>query len=285
MRGEGVEYGPVFMVSLGESWRRRLAASYERVKESYLGSRAPDVPPEFRSNFVAYRGASEVQFILDKAIPETAKRVLVIGVFGGRDFFFLKTRGVHELHAIDLHPMPGIEHLEVANIEKPLPYPDKFFDAIVINEVLEQLVEDAKALGNLRAVLADDGILFVSVPFLHDREPAHVRVHTRLSVVRLLSCCGFEPKEIVERPGLGFYLPWVNPLNFAASAAALALTGRTLYPVTLPILGTIERWTGARRNPLRRISPFWGGFFVFRKSKESFDYVAQNQRAYGPNGG
>lgn len=195
------------MVNLRKSLRTILEDHYDRLKENYLGSRAAAVPIEYRSNFVSYKGASDLQFILANAIPTSAKRVLVIGVFGGRDYFFLKTRGDHEVHAVDLQAMPGFDNLEIANIEESLPYPEKFFDAIVMSEVIEHLVEDARALKNVRNVLADDGILFLSVPFLHEQEQAHVRVHTRLSVIRLLSCCGFEASDIIERPGLGFFLP------------------------------------------------------------------------------
>jgi SAM-dependent methyltransferase len=270
------------MVGLRKRLRHIFQERYGRLKENYLGSRAPAIPAEYRSNFVSYKGASDLQFILAEAIPAAARRILVIGVFGGRDYFFFKTRGNHEVHALDLQAMPGFENLKIANIEEPLPYPNKFFDAIVMNEVIEHLIEDAKALKNVRNVLADDGILFLSVPFLHEREEGHVRVHMRQSVIRLLSCCGFAPFDIMERPGLGFFLPWVNALNFAASALTFALARRTVYPVTLPLLGRLEQWSGRRPNPLRRMSSGWGGYFVCRKSAATFNYVAQNRDAYGP---
>jgi SAM-dependent methyltransferase len=256
-----------------------LAATYERFKEKHLGPVAELVPRRYRSQFVCYPGASEVQHILDKAIPSSARRVLIVGVFAGRDYFFLKSRGTHELFAFDLERAPDFDNMIAGNIEDKLPFPEKYFDAIVINEVLEHLVEDAKALGNLRDCLKEDGILFVSVPFLHESEPTHVRVHTRVSAERLLACCGFTPFEIIERPGLGFYVPWVNQANFAASLLTEFATGRTAYEITLPWLGRLERWAGALPNRLRRRSRYWGAFFVCTKTIKA-NYLDRNRRDF-----
>ncbi len=253
-----------------------LGPSYERLKEKYLGARASAVPARYRSQFVSYPGASEVQHFLDCAIPPSSRRVLIVGVFAGRDYFFFKTRGTHEVFAVDLERVSDFENLHVTNVEQKLPFPEKFFDAIVVNEVIEHLVEDARALGNFRECLKDDGTLFVSVPFLHEAEPTHVRVHTRVSVERLLACCGFEPIEVIERPGLGFYLPWVNALNFAASLVADFAMGRTVYGLTLPLLARLERWSGRHANPLRRTSPYHGAFFVCRKSAK-VNYLERNR--------
>jgi SAM-dependent methyltransferase len=256
-----------------------LRARYERLKSAYLGDRAAAVPPRYRSQFVCYPGASEIQHILDRAVPSSARRVLVIGVFAGRDYFFFKTRGTHEVFAIDLEHVPDFENLRVTNVEDPLPFAQKYFDCVVINEVIEHLVDDAKALGNIRDCLKDDGILFASVPFLHEAEPTHVRVHTRTSVERLFGCCGFEPVEIIERPGLGFYVPWVNEANFAVSLVTQAVLGRTSYGWTLPLLARLERWSGAYPNPVRRLSAYHGGYFVFRKGPKT-NYLERNREDF-----
>lgn len=257
----------------------RLRARYERMKADFLGSRAEVVPPRYRSQFVCYPGASEIQHILDRAVPPTARRVLVIGVFAGRDYFFLKQRGTHQVTAVDLEQVPDFEDLYIANVEERLPFPAKHFDCIVLNEVIEHLVEDAKALGNIRECLKDEGLLFVSVPFIHETEPTHIRVHTRISVERLFACCGFAPEEIIERPGLGFYVPWINQANFVLSLLTEAVGGRTTYGWTLPLLGRIERWTGKRSNPLRRLSKYHGGYFTFRKSAK-VDYLERNREDF-----
>jgi len=259
--------------------RHMVQKCYARVKATYMGERGRDVPEQYWSQFVCYRGASEVQYICGTMIPRTARRVLVIGVFGGRDYFFLKLRG-HEVHATELAEVPGFDNLRVANVEEGLPYADGYFDAVVLSEVIEHLVDDGRALGHIRRVLADDGVLVLAVPFLHEAEVTHVRVHTRVSVERLVAHCGFDVVDVCERPGAGFYIPGVNLFNHAASAIAYMVAGRTVYDWTLPLLARFERWAGGKRNPLRRISPYWGAHFLCRKSSTTPDRIGQNRAAF-----
>jgi len=260
--------------------KKLLKEQYERLKASHLGSHADEVPAGYRSNFVSYGGAAEIQHIVGEMVPPTARRVLVIGVFGGRDYFYLKIRGTHELHAVDLAQIEGFDNLQVANVEDPLPFPDQYFDAIVMNEVVEHLVEDGKALKNVARVLKDDGVFVISVPFLHEAEPTHIRVHTRASVERLLTHCGFKPERIIERPGAGFFLPAVNWVNHALSAALFMSNGRTVYSKTLPLLSRFEAWAGTKPNPLRRFSGRWGAYFLCRKLPRSADYVEENRERF-----
>jgi SAM-dependent methyltransferase len=244
-----------------------------------MTERSRDVPEEYWSQFVSYRGASEVQYICGTMVPRTARRVLIIGVFGGRDYFYFKVRG-HEVHAAELAEVPGFDNLRVANVEESLPYPDGYFDAVVLSEVLEHLVDDGRALGHIRRVLSDEGVLVVAVPFLHEAEPTHIRVHTRVSVERLLRHCGFDVVDVCERPGAGFYVPGVNVFNHAVSIVAFLTAGKTIYDWTLPVLARFESWAGRRRNPLRRLSPSWGAHFRCKKLFAAPDRIAQNQAAF-----
>ena len=259
--------------------KNRIRAHYENAKAAYLRDQAEIVPQAYRSNFVCFGGASEVQYIIWKMIPKSAKRILVVGVFGGRDYFGLKVRGV-EVHGVDLKELPEYENLSVANVEEGLPFPDQFFDAIVMNEVLEHLVRDYQALNHLKRVLKDDGVLVMSVPFLHEAEPTHVRVHTRRSVERLLLCCGYTLDSVIERPGLGIWPRWVNWVNHGISILLFAGFGRTIYPITLPLLWKVEYWSGRHCLPWRRYSRCWGGYFAFRKAKLGLDYISLNKQVF-----
>lgn len=48
--------------------------------------------------------------------------------------------------------------------EEPLPFPDKMFDLVVCNHVLEHVFETEKALRDLRRVTAPDGLILLGVP-------------------------------------------------------------------------------------------------------------------------
>jgi ubiquinone/menaquinone biosynthesis C-methylase UbiE len=104
-----------------------------------------------------------------------------------------------------------------------LPFPDEWFDAVLLSEVLEHIPDDAAALAEIRRVLRPGGVLAISVPnarypFLWDpinatwsalggaplrRGPLvgiwtnHERLYERTDLERRVSEAGFEV-EIVE---------------------------------------------------------------------------------------
>nr|WP_303829856.1 class I SAM-dependent methyltransferase [Asticcacaulis taihuensis] len=51
-----------------------------------------------------------------------------------------------------------------------IPYPDKHFDVIVCNHVMEHVPDHHKGFAECFRVLKDDGVAFFSVPFYDDRE-------------------------------------------------------------------------------------------------------------------
>lgn len=131
-----------------------LKQMYEEVKSSFLGECGNLVPERYRSNFVNIGGAFEANYIIWKLLQERVKKgkVLVIGVFGGRDYFGLLLRG-YDVYGFDLANLPGFHKLNVGNVEDELPYPDEEFDAIVMGEILEHLKNDVKALRNAKRIL------------------------------------------------------------------------------------------------------------------------------------
>src|SRR3954464_10492546 len=70
----------------------RLRQQYARLKAAYIKEAGLVCPPEYRSQFVSWGGAVEVQYIYGKfaeAIPQGGT-VLVIGAMGGRDYWYLR---------------------------------------------------------------------------------------------------------------------------------------------------------------------------------------------------
>lgn len=70
-----------------------------------------------------------------------------------------------QYHPADLNPagypeIPQTEQIDVTAI----PYPDKTFDLILCNHVLEHVPDDRRAMRELRRVLKDDGVALLQVP-------------------------------------------------------------------------------------------------------------------------
>jgi len=128
---------------------------------------------------------------------EGKNKLLIVGDAGGRDWMHLRQLD-KEIYLVDIAHQENIPNLYDQSIEKPTPFDDKFFDGVVMNEVVEHLFFDVDALNEINRILKDDGILVVTVPYMsnvQDIPEFHVRVHSPKSIRRLLERCGFEIEE------------------------------------------------------------------------------------------
>lgn len=198
---------------------------------------------------------------------------------GGRDYFLFKNLG-YEVVAVDLGPQPDIEPVVIWNVEDELPFPEQSFDAIIATEVLEHLVRDATALGNMRRLLKDRGKLVVSFPYYTDWEEGHVRIHSPISAKVLLQVSGFRVEDRVERPGL-LRPGRVNMAAHAISAISYRLRGKTAYKAITELGGRIEYHCGHIKwlRPFRKLSRHFGAYYLCTKG-EVLDYVTLNADLY-----
>lgn len=252
---------------------------YLSLKENYLGDKSNLIPEKYRSNFVCFGEASEVTYIFSKMIPKEFKKILVVGIFGGRDYFYFKVNGF-ETYGLDLDIIPEIDNLTIANIEKELPFEDRFFDVIILSEVLEHLIKDYDAIQNLKRVLRDDGLIIFSIPFLHDMEETHVRLYTPKIIERFFKVCGLEILEFIERPTFGFYISLINFTNHFFSIITYTFLKQTIYKISLPILWKLSYILGKKRFFLRRFSKRWGGYYSCKKSESTLNYLAFNKEIF-----
>lgn len=268
--------------------KRRLQGLYGRMKRAHLGPWASEVPERFHSAFVNVGGAMEIvdfhRRLLEPLVQRRGGglRVLVVGVFGGRDFWGLRVLG-HDVTGFDLNPAPNCPPTIVGDAEEEWPFEDASFDAVVICEVLEHLFDDVAALRQAHRVLASDGVLIGTVPFHNDVPDWHVRVHTPRTIHRLLARGGFEVDVFLERPGLP-PLRSMNLVNHAVAAGWYALTRRSAY-------GPLLRWWAAvewrlQRQPMPREllcllgGGNWGGLFCAHPRGEVLDHKAANRESF-----
>jgi ubiquinone/menaquinone biosynthesis C-methylase UbiE len=56
------------------------------------------------------------------------------------------------------------------DLNKSLPFPDNFFDTIILSDVLEHIAEPGLLFGEMRRILQQKGKILMNVPFYH---PVH----------------------------------------------------------------------------------------------------------------
>ncbi|RJX20675.1 MAG: glycosyltransferase [Ammonifex sp.] len=108
---------------------------------------------------------------LVELVPLQAKKVLDIGCAAGMMSAALKERGVEEVVGVEINAAAAqeaaarLDRVLVGDIEKlDLPYPEKYFDAVVMGDVLEHLRDPWVVLARLQNYLAEEGTVIASIP-------------------------------------------------------------------------------------------------------------------------
>jgi hypothetical protein len=192
----------------------------QQIKQQTASSILPyadRVPDKFYPTITAFplsyslgRGVLEVAQRLAGSNQESI-RILIIGAAFGRDYSWLAGSGF-KVDILDLGVHEWAESSYVGDVSSDVTW-QQFnvkYDLIVLCDVLEHLVEDFKALVNIRNYLAKAGVLYLTVPFNHDPEPTHVRSYTLITLERLLQCAGFIVSKKRLRPGPFEVFPWLT---------------------------------------------------------------------------
>jgi SAM-dependent methyltransferase len=210
-----------------------------------------------------------------------ARRILVIGDGGGRDYYSLKLLGKSPI-VMDIGTQSVIKELVIADANEPLPFAPGSFDAVVMAEVLEHLPKDFDALRRVREVAKDGGALILTIPYFHDAEPTHVRIHSPASIERLLRAAGWRVVDYIEKGGcLARLMSWF-PLRMsfhAANALAFKVRGKTFYRSVNRHIATVDFWLGRRRHSLHRYSKLYGAFMKCAKANPA-DVRKENALAF-----
>jgi 2-polyprenyl-3-methyl-5-hydroxy-6-metoxy-1,4-benzoquinol methylase len=143
---------------------RERPAKGEKVDSGYLGDAYETKDP-------AYFGAARTDYV-DLLPADPAARVLEIGCGNGATGALARARGkAGEYVGIEMFPPMAAEaervltrvHLgDVAQVE--LPYPRHHFDALIMSEVLEHLVDPDAVLARLVPLVRPGGLVMASSP-------------------------------------------------------------------------------------------------------------------------
>jgi glycosyltransferase involved in cell wall biosynthesis/SAM-dependent methyltransferase len=136
-------------------------------------------------------------------VPLAAQRLLDVGCGGGDFGHALKQHGMKEVHGIELverawkEAQKVLDQAHLGNIEQmELPYEDGYFDCITFSDVLEHLRNPIDALRKASRVLAQDGVILMSIP--------NVRFHQVVTML-LNGRWKYEDAGILDRTHLRFF--------------------------------------------------------------------------------
>lgn len=261
------------------AWPRRLRGIYEELVAASCSEQPFPIPTSVQRYFINAYAFEYVKAIRD--FVGDAGRILVIGDGGGRDYYSLKLLGKSPI-VMDIGPQSIIKEMVIADANQPLPFAPGTFDAAVMAEVLEHLPKDYDALRRMREVTKDGGVLVLTMPYFHDAEPTHIRIHSPASIERLLSAAGWTIDAYIEKGGglcrIAQWLPFRVTIH-GFNALIYKLRGRTAYRALNGRIALFDFWLGRKRNSLHRWSNAYGAFIRCKKSEE-VDWSALNSEAF-----
>jgi glycosyltransferase involved in cell wall biosynthesis/SAM-dependent methyltransferase len=181
--------------------------TYDRRLEEILGIVARDPITEG-----GYRGESRFRMggyyrntrpEVAQFVPCSAQRLLDVGCGGGDFGSAIKKHGVKEVHGIEIveraceAARKVLDKVILGSIEEiELPYEEGYFDCITFSDVLEHLRDPVAALRKAGRVLADDGIILMSIPNVRFYEVVTMLVSGRWR---------YEEAGIMDRTHLRFF--------------------------------------------------------------------------------
>lgn len=253
---------------------------YRIIVKNYLDKNSIFIPFEYQSSYVHFGGGFDVTGIVYSVLKRHPKniKILLIGVFGCRDYFFLKNKNFENIYTIDIQPQKYISLDFIGSIEDFVT--EKKFDIIIMFEVLEHLKFDTIGLLNIRKCLVDDGELLISVPFYNDIEKSHIRIYSDVSITRLFETCGFFVKDRFYRPGF-FWLKYFNYFIHILNILSFFIFKRHIYDFIKKRMIRLEIYFSKFKffNFLRKYSNHFGCIYVLNKSS-FFDYIKLNNDMY-----
>jgi SAM-dependent methyltransferase len=214
-----------------------------------------------------------ITFFLEKelkAVPETARGALLDLGCGAQPYrrlyqhYFRQTvTGDHTVRSkidaqLDIHA---------------LPFEDEAFDAVILSEVIEHVVNPMQALLEIQRVLKKGGLLFLTWPFMH---PLHELPHdyaryTEFGMNHLLQKSGFQLETLTRR---GDFI-----------TLGLAMIEQCLFNllealIRLPVAGRLFGWMKpiAQRIALR----FWRIYLTMFGKSEWLHPEGAGDRLKGP---
>jgi SAM-dependent methyltransferase len=224
---------------------------------------------EMEENHWWFRGRRTiVADLLGKILPR--RENLILGDFGcgtGHMLSILERFGT--TYAMDKSPLAvkfasrkAETRIGEGQVPDRIPFPERFFDAIVLLDVLEHIENDREALTELSRYLKPDGIVLLTVPSgpslytSRDRFHGHFKRYTRDMLRNFLAGAGF----------LVMYLSHYNTFFFPLAAAVRLIRRWRGTDQEGPDLSLPPHPVNRTRKTIFAAERFWisrGGTFPF----------------------
>lgn len=259
--------------------KAKAASAYETLVRRSCSEQPFEIPSLTQRYFINPYAFEYVEAI--RRYVGSARRVLIIGDGGGRDYYSLKLLGKQPV-VMDIAAQSVIPTMVIADANAPFPFAPKTFDAVIMAEVIEHLPNDFQALREVHRILKDAGTLVLTVPYFHDAEPTHVRIHSPASIERLLKTSGWKITDCVEKGGgLCRLMEWtpLRGLVHLCNALLWVTRGKTAYRPLYLKVAAVDFWLGRKRNSLHRWSKLYGAFIRCSKA-DSVDWSSLNRKAF-----
>ena len=145
--------------------------------------------------------------LIEQFITGRNLHILVAGVGGGMLCKELKRDG-HRVVGMDISQI-SCEYVNKniavpvirGDLEKPLPFPSRSFDMVIIADVLEHMQSDTQLLAETFSCLRSEGVVIITAPaYAHmwsswDIRLHHKRRYSRDSIKKVVTSAGFSVKK------------------------------------------------------------------------------------------
>lgn len=151
---------------------------------------------------VNYHGNIRIEMY--RYLPKDARIILDVGCGEGGFGEFIKKQRDAEVWGIELFPIAAekartkLDRVFVGNIETDrFDLPEKYFDCIVFNDVLEHLYYPWDVLNKVKALLKDNGHVVASIP--------NIRYYEQMKKLLIKGDWEYESWGIMDRTHLRFF--------------------------------------------------------------------------------
>ena len=167
-------------------------------------------------------------------IPKTTRKVLDVGCANGMFASLVKQEFDAIVWGIELNP--DAAHIASKNLDRVIvkdifdafsDLPEKYFDCVVFNDVLEHLVDPYSVLEEIKKFLSPEGVIVASIPNIRHApvlfdlvvkgnwdyaeygvlDKTHLRFFTKASIKKMFSNSGYELIQMngINRSSLVIY--------------------------------------------------------------------------------